>query len=116
MLYLITFTHSGTPSSLRCINLEFMQRKITSLEEENRQLRSEASQLALDTEDCEMAEQRLVQDFAAQLGKHLTFCQLAYSVSCVYFLLGVGNHDLSFSQKLARQMTNRVIYCCWLGF
>jgi len=93
-----------------------MQRKITSLEEENRQLRSEASQLALDTEDCEMAEQRLVQDFAAQLGKHLTFCQLAYSVSCVYFLLGVGNHDLSFSQKLARQMTNRVIYCCWLGF
>jgi len=64
-----------------------MQRKIASLEEENRQLRSEASQLTIDTEACEIAEQRLVQDFAAQLGKHLTFCQLAYSVSCVIFYL-----------------------------
>ena len=101
MLYLITFTHSGTPSSLRCINLEFMQRRIASLEGENRQLRSEASQLALDTEDCEMAEQRLVQDIATQLGKHLAFCQLSYSVLCMYYQLGVGNHDFSFGQKLA---------------
>lgn len=108
MLYLITFTHSGTPSSLRCINLEFMQRRITSLEDQNRQLRSEASQLALDTEDCEMTEQRLVQDIAAQLGKHLTFCQLSYSVLCVYFLLGVGNHDFSSGQKLACHVTDRV--------
>jgi len=108
VLYLITFTHSGTPSSLRSINLEFMQRRIASLEDENRQLRSEASQLALDTEDCEMAEQKLVQDIAAQLGKHLTFCQLAYSVSCVYFLLGVGNYDFSFGQKLAHQVSDRV--------
>jgi hypothetical protein len=45
------------------------------LEDENRQLRSEASQLAHDTEDCEMAEQRLVQDIASQLGK-LIFCLL----------------------------------------
>jgi len=82
-----------------------MQRRVTSLEEENRQLRSEASQLAIDTEDCEMAEQRLVQDIAAQLGKHLTFCQLSYSVLCLYFLLGVGNHDFSFGQKLAYRVT-----------
>lgn len=68
-----TFSHSGTPTSLRCINLEFMQRRIWSLEEENKQLRSEASQLAHDTEDCEMAEQRLVQDIASQLGKLLIF-------------------------------------------
>ncbi|XP_023716170.1 trafficking kinesin-binding protein milt isoform X5 [Cryptotermes secundus] len=60
-------SESGTPTSLRCINLEFMQRRIWSLEEENKQLRSEASQLAHDTEDCEMAEQRLVQDIASQL-------------------------------------------------
>ncbi|XP_021942283.1 trafficking kinesin-binding protein milt isoform X3 [Zootermopsis nevadensis] len=60
-------SESGTPSSLRCINSEFMQRRITSLEDENRQLRCEASQLTLDTEDCEMAEQRLVQDIASQL-------------------------------------------------
>jgi len=82
-----------------------MQRRISSLEGENRQLRSEACQLALDTEDCEMAEQRLVQDIATQLGKHLTFCQLSYSVLCVYFLLGVSNHDFSFDQKLAYQVT-----------
>jgi trafficking kinesin-binding protein 1 len=63
--------HIGTPTSLRCINLEFMQRRIGSLEEENRQLRCEASQLAHDTEDCEMAEQRLVQDIASQLGKQI---------------------------------------------
>lgn len=72
---ILTFTHIGTPTSLRCINLEFMQRRIGSLEDENRQLRSEASQLAHDTEDCEMAEQRLVQDIASQLGK-LIFCLL----------------------------------------
>jgi hypothetical protein len=85
-----------------------MQRRIASLEEENKQLRSEASQLALDTEDCEMAEQRLVHDIAAQLGKHLTFCQLSNSVLCVYFLLGIGNNDFSFGQKLAYQVTDRV--------
>ncbi|KAJ9587677.1 hypothetical protein L9F63_018893, partial [Diploptera punctata] len=60
-------SESGTPTGLRCINLEFMQRKITSLEDENRQLRTEASQLAHETENCEMAEQRLVQDIASQL-------------------------------------------------
>lgn len=60
-------SESGTPTSLRYINLEFMQRRVASLEDENRQLRSEASQLAHDTEDCEMAEQRLVQDIATQL-------------------------------------------------
>jgi len=85
-----------------------MQRRITSLEEENRQLRSEASQVADETEDYEMAEQRLVQDIAAQLGKHLTFCQLSYSVLCVYFLLGVSNHDFLFGQKLAYRVTERV--------
>ncbi|XP_069689119.1 trafficking kinesin-binding protein milt isoform X3 [Periplaneta americana] len=60
-------SESGTPTSLRCINLEFMQRRITNLEDENKQLRSEASQLASETEDCEMAEQKLVQDIASQL-------------------------------------------------
>jgi hypothetical protein len=83
-----------------------MQRRVASLEDENRQLRSEASQLAHDTEDCEMAEQRLVQDIATQLGKLITFCQLSYSVFCVCLLLGVGNRDFSFGQKLAYQLTD----------
>jgi hypothetical protein len=83
-----------------------MQRQIASLEEANRQLRSEASQVLLDTEDCEMEEQRLVQDIRAQLGKHLAFCQLSYYALCVCFLLGVGNHDFSFGQKLAYRVTD----------
>ncbi|XP_067013069.1 trafficking kinesin-binding protein milt isoform X3 [Anabrus simplex] len=60
-------SEAGTPSGLRCINLEFMQRRIGSLEEENKQLRNEATQLARDTTECEEAEQRLVQDIAMQL-------------------------------------------------
>jgi hypothetical protein len=68
-----------------------MQRRIASLEEENRQLRSEASQLAHDTEDCEMAEQRLVQDIASQLGKLVTSLLLSFVVggelSILYFCL-----------------------------
>ena len=55
-----------------------MQRRITSLEDENRQLRTEASQLVHETEDCEMAEQRLMQDIASQLGN--------YQALCFYFL------------------------------
>lgn len=46
-----------------------MQRRIGSLEDENRQLRSEASQLADDTAECENAEQRLVADIALRLGE-----------------------------------------------
>ncbi|XP_049780699.1 trafficking kinesin-binding protein milt isoform X2 [Schistocerca cancellata] len=60
-------SEGGTPTSLRCINVELMQRRIGSLEEENKQLRREASQLASDTAECESAEQRLVQDIAQQL-------------------------------------------------
>ncbi|XP_063225295.1 trafficking kinesin-binding protein milt isoform X3 [Bacillus rossius redtenbacheri] len=60
-------SESGTPTALRCVNLELMQRRIGSLEEENRQLRSEASQLACDTDKCEEAERRLVASIASQL-------------------------------------------------
>lgn len=60
-------SEAGTPSGLRYINLDLMQRRIGSLEEENKLLRCEASQIAKDTMDCEEAEQRLVQDIAIQL-------------------------------------------------
>jgi hypothetical protein len=72
-----------------------MQRRIVSLEEENRQLRSEASQLAHDTADCEMAEQRLVQDIASQLGKLVTFCQLLYFVLCIFLVYMIMISHLS---------------------
>nr|CAD7601860.1 unnamed protein product [Timema genevievae] len=57
----------GTPTGLQGINLDLMHRRIGSLEEENKQLRNEASQLSRDTDDCEEAEQRLVRDIASQL-------------------------------------------------
>nr|CAD7198402.1 unnamed protein product [Timema douglasi] len=60
-------SEAGTPTGLQGINLDLMHRRIGSLEEENKQLRNEASQLSRDTDDCEEAEQRLVRDIASQL-------------------------------------------------
>lgn len=61
-------SESGTPTGLRGINLDMMQRKIGSLEEENKQLRNEFVKLIHDTDDSEEQEARLVKDIAAQLG------------------------------------------------
>ncbi|XP_015586162.1 trafficking kinesin-binding protein milt isoform X2 [Cephus cinctus] len=60
-------SEAGTPTGLRGINLEMMQRRIGSLEDENRQLRSEFTKLVHDADDCEEQEARLVKDIAAQL-------------------------------------------------
>ncbi|KAL0272865.1 UNVERIFIED_CONTAM: hypothetical protein PYX00_005687 [Menopon gallinae] len=60
-------SEAGTPTALRCINPEFMQRRIKALEEENKSLRKEFAQLAKDAENCEEQEQRLVQDITLQL-------------------------------------------------
>lgn len=57
-----------TPTDLRGINLDMMHRRIASLEDENKQLRSEFTKLIHDTDDTEEQEARLVKDIAAQLG------------------------------------------------
>lgn len=49
------------------INLELLQRKIASLEDENKALRNEYSRLAEDTDDVEAQEQRLLRDLTGQL-------------------------------------------------
>ncbi|XP_065213636.1 trafficking kinesin-binding protein milt isoform X2 [Planococcus citri] len=49
------------------INFDVLQRRIGKLEEENIQLRNEASFLAEQTDEVEQQEQRLVSDFASQL-------------------------------------------------
>lgn len=49
------------------VNLDMLQRRIGKLEEENVQLRSEASLLAEQTDEVEQQEQRLVSDFISQL-------------------------------------------------
>lgn len=51
--------------------MDVLERRIGSLEKENRLLRTEASQLANDTTDCEQAEQQLLKDVALQLGIYL---------------------------------------------
>ncbi|XP_011251147.1 trafficking kinesin-binding protein milt isoform X5 [Camponotus floridanus] len=60
-------SEAGTPTGLRGINLEMLQRKVGSLEEENKQLRNEFAKLVHDTDNSEKKEARLVEDIAAQL-------------------------------------------------
>lgn len=61
-------SEAGTPTGLRGINLEMLQRKVGSLEDENKQLRNEFAKLVHDTDNSEKKEARLVEDIAAQLG------------------------------------------------
>lgn len=61
-------SEAGTPTGIRAINLDMLQRRITSLEGENKQLRTEFTNLVHETDDCEEQEARLVKDIAAQLG------------------------------------------------
>lgn len=58
-----------TPVGFRGINLDVMQRKISCLEDENKQLRTEFSKLEHEADDCEEQEARLVKDIANQLGE-----------------------------------------------
>ncbi|KAG5340453.1 MILT protein, partial [Acromyrmex heyeri] len=60
-------SEAGTPTGLRGINLEMLQRKVSSLEDENKQLRSEFTKLVCDADYSEEQEARLVKDIAAQL-------------------------------------------------
>ncbi|XP_014468694.1 PREDICTED: trafficking kinesin-binding protein milt isoform X2 [Dinoponera quadriceps] len=60
-------SEAGTPTGLRGINLDLLQRKISTLEDENKQLRSEFAKLAHDADDSEEQEARLVKDITAQL-------------------------------------------------
>ncbi|XP_012057578.1 PREDICTED: trafficking kinesin-binding protein milt [Atta cephalotes] len=60
-------SEAGTPTGLRGINLEMLQRKVSCLEDENKQLRSEFAKLVCDADNSEEQEARLVKDIAAQL-------------------------------------------------
>lgn len=59
---------SETLSGLKGINLDIMQRKIGTLEDENKQLKTEFAKLAHEADVCEQQEANLVKDIAAQLG------------------------------------------------
>ncbi|XP_051155858.1 trafficking kinesin-binding protein milt isoform X4 [Leptopilina boulardi] len=60
-------SEAATPSGLQGINLDVMQRKITSLEDENKSLKSEFTKLVSEADNCEEQEARLVKDIANQL-------------------------------------------------
>lgn len=61
-------SEAGTPTGFRGINLDMMQKKISSLEDENKQLRAEFAKLMHDADNSEEQEAKLVKDIAAQLG------------------------------------------------
>ncbi|XP_055643608.1 trafficking kinesin-binding protein milt isoform X2 [Toxorhynchites rutilus septentrionalis] len=56
-----------TPTTSKTVNLELLQRKVKSLEDENKSLRSEAAQLVRETDECEEQERKLMADIANQL-------------------------------------------------
>ncbi|XP_017893664.2 trafficking kinesin-binding protein milt isoform X2 [Ceratina calcarata] len=60
-------SEAGTPTGIRGINLDILQKKISSLEDENKQLRTEFSKLMHEADTSEEQEARLVEDIAAQL-------------------------------------------------
>ncbi|XP_043512354.1 trafficking kinesin-binding protein milt isoform X2 [Frieseomelitta varia] len=60
-------SEAGTPTGLRGISLDIMQKKISSLEDENKQLRTEFVKLMHDADNSEEQEAKLVKDIAAQL-------------------------------------------------
>ncbi|XP_076640016.1 trafficking kinesin-binding protein milt isoform X2 [Colletes latitarsis] len=60
-------SEASTPTGLRCISLDMMQKKISVLEDENKHLRVEFAKLIHDADYSEEQEAKLVKDIAAQL-------------------------------------------------
>ncbi|XP_058818421.1 trafficking kinesin-binding protein milt isoform X3 [Topomyia yanbarensis] len=56
-----------TPTTSKSVNLELLQRKVKTLEDENKSLRCEAAQLVMETDECEEQERKLMADIANQL-------------------------------------------------
>ncbi|XP_005175435.2 trafficking kinesin-binding protein milt isoform X3 [Musca domestica] len=58
---------NDTPTFSKSITLDLLQKKIASLQDENKSLKYEASQLACQTDEVEAQERRLMDDIASQL-------------------------------------------------
>lgn len=54
--------------SVRAFTCDLLQRKVKGLEDDNRKLRAEASQLVRESSESELREEQLLQDVLAQLG------------------------------------------------
>ena len=57
-------------NAVRAFTCDLLQRKVKGLEDDNRKLRAEASQLASDSSECELREEQLLHDVLAQLGNN----------------------------------------------
>lgn len=64
---LFYFLQKGTPVLSRSVNLDLLQKKIGHLEDENKSLRAEATQLVRDTDAVEEQERKLMADITSQL-------------------------------------------------
>ncbi|XP_061388525.1 trafficking kinesin-binding protein milt [Musca vetustissima] len=58
---------NDTPTFSKSITLDLLQKKIASLQDENKSLKIEASQLACQTDEVEEQERKLMNDIASQL-------------------------------------------------
>lgn len=58
---------SDTPTFSKSVTLDLLQKKIASLQDENKSLKIEASQLAYQTDEVEAQERKLMSDIASQL-------------------------------------------------
>lgn len=56
-------------SLVRAFTCDLLQRRVKGLEDANRKLRAEASQLASDSTETELREEQILQNLANQLGK-----------------------------------------------
>lgn len=73
-------SEAGTPTALKCINIEFMQRRIKALEDENKALQKEFRQLTKDAEKEEEKEKNLVEIISMKLGEHWTPNSLGFVI------------------------------------
>lgn len=70
LTYLVIFSlHTATPTGVRVLSVDILQHRVRNLEDENKSLRQEATQLASDTIECESKEKELVTDIIKQLSK-----------------------------------------------
>ena len=75
--------------SVRAFTCDLLQRRVKGLEDANRKLRAEASQLASDSSETEQREEQILQDLANQLGTVIsntfTLRQTSYIINVVFF-------------------------------
>ena len=91
---------------MRVFGYDVLQRKVKGLEDDNRKLRAEASQLVNDSSESELREEQLLQDVLSQLGT-LGLWPLSRTVSYKFFFVflaaDANNHIRSLDDDLANK-------------